>query len=176
MNKNCDSINEFFSFGIRLYDAGHDCKEDSVRSNTSDLENNESYSNGAQNLGEATDSNTSEQRTLRHNSRTLKSGNGNGATGGGGGAGDDNSSNDSTDEDEDEEEDDDDEMLTTSSDDNEVYSKNSKNNNGTDVKRTNQKRQTTLKTSIEHSSSKKARRSSALSIDLSLADSTADAH
>lgn len=141
---------------------GHDCKEDSVRSNTSDLENNESYSNGTQNLGDAGDSNASEQRNLRHTSRNLKSGNGNGAG--------DNSSNESS------EEEDDDEMLTTSSDDNDMYSKSSKNNNGTDVKRSHQKRAATLKTSIERSSSKKTRRSSALSIDLGLTDTTADAH
>lgn len=145
--------------------AGHDCKEDSVRSNTSDVENNESYSNGTQNLCDAGDSNPSEQRNLRHSSRNIKSGNGNGAG--------DNSSNESSDDDDEE----DDDMLTTSSDDNEVYSKNSKNNNGTDIKRINQKRTSTLKTSIEHSSSsKKTRRSSALSIDLSLTDTTADAH
>lgn len=142
---------------------GHDCKDDSIRSNTSDLENNESYSNGTQNLGDAGDSNASEQRNLRHTSRNLKSGNGNGAG--------DNSSNDSS-----EEEEDDDEMLTTSSDDNDMYSKSSKNNNGTDVKRSHQKRAATLKTSIERSSSKKTRRSSALSIDLGLTDTTADAH
>lgn len=141
---------------------GHDCKDESIRSNTSDLENNESYSNGTQNLGDAGDSNASEQRNLRHTSRNLKSGNGNGAG--------DNSSNDSSDDDED------DEMLTSSSDDNEVYSKSSKNNNGTELKQSNQKRTAVLKTSIGHSSSKKKRRSSALSIDLGITDTTADAH
>ncbi|XP_055319002.1 pre-mRNA-splicing regulator female-lethal(2)D [Sitodiplosis mosellana] len=144
---------------------GHDCKEE-VRSNTSDLDNSENYSNGTRNIDDVTDSNMPEQRILRHSSRSIKSGNGNGGGG-------DNSSNETSD-------DDDEEDLTSSSDDeNEVYSKNSKNNNGTDIKRasSNQKRtSTTLKSSMEHSSSKKTRRSSALSIDLNVADTIADAH
>lgn len=146
--------------------SGHVCKENSVRSNTSDLDNSENYSNGTRNLDETTDTNVPEQRSLRHNSRTIKSGNGNGAG--------DNSSNESSEDDDDEDEEDD--TLTTSSDENEVYSKNSKNNNGTDIKRSSQKRTSTVKSSIEHSSNKKTRRSSALSIDLNVADTTADAH
>lgn len=151
---------------------GHDCKEE-VRSNTSDLDNSENYSNGTRNLEDVTDSNIPEQRILRHSSRSIKSGNGNGGGGGVGGVGD-NSSNETSDDDDEE-----DDTLTTSSDDeNEVYSKNSKNNNGTDIKRaSNQKRTSaSLKSSIDHSNSKKTRRSSALSIDLNVPDTTADAH
>lgn len=166
--------------------SGHDCKEDSVQSNTSDVENSESYSNGLQNIGETADSNMNESqqqqqqqtRNLRHISQTIKSGNGNGAANTT--APDDNSSNESSDDDDDDDESDGDGGTTTStsSDENEVYSKtSSKNNNGTDLKRTNQKRTATmLKTPIELSSSKKTRQSSALSIDLSLADTTTDAH
>lgn len=150
----------FFCFN----DTGHDCKDDSVRSNTSDLDNSENYSNGTRNLDEATDTTVPEQRSLRHNSRTIKSGNGNGAG--------DNSSNESSEEDEDDEDD----TLTTSSDENEVYSKNSKNNNGTEIKGSSQKRASTMKSSIDPSSNKKTRRSSALSIDINVADTTADAH
>lgn len=157
--------------------SGHDCKEE-VRSNTSDLDNSENYSNGTRNLEDVTDSNIPEQRILRHSSRSIKSGNGNGAGGGvgvvGGGVVGDNSSNETSDD-----EDEEDDTLTTSSDDeNEVYSKNSKNNNGTDIKRAgNQKRTSaSLKSSIDHSSIKKTRRSSALSIDLNVPDTTADAH
>lgn len=136
---------------------GHDCKDENVRSNTSDLDNSENYSNGIRSIDEV----SNEQRSLRHSSRIIKSGNGNGAG--------DNSSNETSEEDDEE-----DEMLTTSSDDNEVYSKNSKNNNGTDIKRSSQKRTLSLKTSVEHS--KKTRRSSALSIDPNVTDTTADAH
>lgn len=157
---------------MRILSTGHDCKEDNVRSNTSDLNNTENYSNGIRNVGDAGDAIVSEQRNLRHNSRNLKSGNGNGAAG-------DNSSNDSSDdeddEDDEEEEEEDDDMLTTSSDENDVYSKTSKNNNGTNIKRTNQKRTSTIKSTAEHSI-KKSRRSSALSIDLNVADASADAH
>lgn len=120
--------------------------------------NSENYSNGTRNLDEATDSNVPEQRSLRHNIRPIKRGNGNGA------------SNETS-----EDEDDEDDTLTTSSDENEVYSKCSKNNNGTNIKPGSQKRATTMKSTIEHSSSKKMRRSSALSIDL-IGDTTADAH
>ena len=160
------------------------------------METNEGYSNGMENIGDETDSNVNESeeqqepqqlqtRNLRHNSQTIKSGNGNGpaATAAAAAAtdetatNDDNSSNESSEDDDDDDEDDDDESLeSTSSDENEVYSKtSSKNNNGTDLKRTNQKRTAAMiKTPIEHSSSKKTRQSSALSIDLSLADTTAD--
>lgn len=146
--------------------SGHDCKDGSVKSNTSDLDNSENYSNGTRNLDEVTDPSLPKQRSLRHNMRSIKSGNGNGAG--------ENSSNATT-EDEDDDEDD---TLTTSSDDNDMYSKNNKNNNGTNIKRGSQKRTTTMKshTEIEHSSSKKTRRTSALSIDLNIGDSVADAH